>query len=346
MNMLVAIDEIGELRRQAVVASRLGSPFVANILEAGERQLRRAPATRALVTGWPGDASAAALAMRFNAAMHFLARQGMLPRLTALYRREHDDFDGAVGAALAARDNFIAEWMRNPPQTNEVSRSAAIVAALLVLREQTGLPVALHEIGSSCGLNLNLARYRHDLGGTAVGDPNSPVRVAPRWEGAPPPAQPLEVVSARGVDLYPLDARSAATRERLLAHIWADQTARSARLEAALDLARAHCPDVEQGDAVPWLAERLAEPQQQGVCRVVFHSMVLQYLDADARRAVGTMLAEAGARATPERPLAQIGFEWTADRSEVRLTLTVWPTGEARLLATCQAYGDWIRWRR
>jgi hypothetical protein len=344
MNMMAKIANHAELSRQAGIMRELGSPFVADVLEAGQRQLRQAPRTAALIADWPGNPAAAALAMRFNGALHALARKGSLPALSALYRREHQDFDGAIGRALAAEDGFVATWMRDPPQTNEVARAASIVAALMVARRATGCPAELLELGSSCGLNLNLARYRYDLGGVSAGVADSPVHIAPSWTGGPPPAAPVEVVGAIGVDLSPLDPADAPTRERLLSFVFADRRDRAQRLEEALALAQIHPPRVDRANAVSWLAERLHAPQREGVCRVVFHSMVLQYLAPIDRRAVEDMIRRAGERASSDRPLAWISFEWTPDRREVRLMLTCWPNGEVRHLATCHPYGDWIRW--
>jgi hypothetical protein len=331
MNMMAKIADQSELSRQARIARELGSPFVAAVLEAGNRQLGQAPRT--------------ALAMRFNGALHALARRGMPPALKSLYRREHEDYDGAIGAALAAEDDFIAEWMRDPPQTNEVGRAAAIGAALMVARRKFGLPFELFELGSSCGLNLNLARYAYDLGGISAGAPDSPVRIAPEWRGLRPASAPIEVVAARGVDLKPLDAGDEKTRERLLSFVWADQPKRARRLQYALSLARRFPPRIDRADAASWLAERLDSPQQAGLCRVVFHSMVLQYLTGEDRMRVMEAIARAGARATADRPMAWVGFEWTPERSEVRLSLTCWPSGETRILAICHPYGDWIDWR-
>jgi hypothetical protein len=346
MNMIAHVAEPSELGRQAVVARALGSPFVAAILEAGERHLHRAPKTSALIAGWPRDPSASALAMRFNAALHALARRATLPALSALYRGEHADFEGTIAAVLAAEDAFIATWMLDTPQTNEVGRAAAIAAALMAARRKMGLPFELLELGSSCGLNLNLARYAYVLDGITAGEPDSPVQIAPVWEGWPPLYAPIEVVGARGVDLNPLDAGDEATRERLLSFVWADQQSRARRLEHALGVARRHPPRVEQGSAAPWLAQRLDDVQAAGVCRVVFHSMVLQYLTAQDRQTVIDSIRRAGNRATVSRPFAWISFEWTPSRSEVQLSLTCWPSGETSLLATCHAYGDWIKWLR
>jgi len=335
----------GEFSRQAGIARTLGSPFVAAVLEAGERHLSRAPRTEALIRSWPGDPSAAALAMRFNAAIHALARRGRPRRLESLYRRQHDDFDGAIAAAMASEDAFIARWMEQPPQTNEVNRAAAILSALMVAEQRFGLPFELLELGSSAGLNLNLAHYGYDLGGIAAGATGSPVQIAPTWHGEQPPHGVVEVIGARGVDLHPLDAADEATRDRLLSFVFADQPVRAERLRHALDLAQTHPPQITRADAVSWLADRLAEPQAAGRCRAVFHSMVLQYLGTDDRKAAIDLIAAAGARATAERPLAWVSFEWTQARTEVQLWLTCWPSGEARQLATCHPYGAWIDWR-
>ncbi|WP_294254738.1 DUF2332 family protein [uncultured Sphingomonas sp.] len=346
MNMIAPRTGIAEIARMARVAIELGSPFIGEVLSAGLRQLGRGPHSQALITHWEGDPASAALAMRFNAALHFLARRGNPPALAALYRHEHDDFDGAIGEALAQEDDLIAGFLRRTPQTNEVGRSGAIVAALMQVRHRFGLPFEILEVGSSCGLNLNLGRYGFDLGGALAGDRHSPVQVAPDWHGPAPQPAPLEVVSARGVDLNPLSAADPATCERLMAYIFADQPLRLHRLEEALGMARRHPPEIEKGDATEWLARQLAEPQAAGVCRVVMHSMVLQYLPPRDRAAVVAMIHDAGQYATPERPLAWVGFEWTETRSEVRLSLSWFPgQEERRVLATCHPYGNSVDWR-
>ena len=55
-------------------------------------------------------------------------------------------------------------------------------ARILRLAERgasAGLPLALHEIGSSAGLNLLFDRFHYHYGDTEWGDANSPVRLAP-----------------------------------------------------------------------------------------------------------------------------------------------------------------------
>lgn len=342
---LAAASPENELLRQADRCRAMGSPFIADILDAADRQLFLAPLTEAALRNWPGDPAAAAVALRINGALHALARRGFPPSLAALYRREHDDFDGAVAVALSRSDAFIADWIRHPTQTNEVARAAAIMSALMAAPLTRPMPFELLELGSSCGLNLNLDRYDYKLGSVCVGDPLSMVKIAPDWHGPPPADRPVSIAAARGVDLQPLRAWDAADRERLMSYVWADQPTRSKRLEQALKIAVMHKPRVDQGQAATWLADRLAEPQPTGHCRAVVHTMVLQYLDAGERQHLSAMMADAGAKATPDRPLIWIEFEWTPDRQTVELRLTSWPTGRSELLATCHPYGDWLRWR-
>tara|TARA_R110002126_G_scaffold10841_18_gene49823 strand:- start:65671 stop:66741 length:1071 start_codon:yes stop_codon:yes gene_type:complete len=345
MNMIAHPGGRSELRHQAQRARLLGSPFVAEVLAAADRQLAHAPRTSALIGHWQGDAAAAALGLRLNSAIHALARRGTPPILKALFDHRHDDFDAALATAFQTEDHFIANWMRSPTQTNEVGRAVALAAALMVVRRDTGFPAELLEVGASCGLNLNLDRYAYDLDGTSAGAPASPVLIAPAWSGSAPPAEPLEIVSARGVDLNPLDPRDEATRERLMSYVWPDQPRRAQRLEQALELARRAVPNVKRSEALAWLADRFAEPQTAGTCRVVIHSMVLQYFCPAEKEAFGNLFDDAGRSADVDRPLARIAFEWNAARSEVQLMLTLWPQGSTRLLAVCHPYGDWIDWR-
>ena len=130
-----------------------------------------------------------------------------------------------------------------------------------------------------------------------------------------------------------------------MAHVWADDPARSVRLEQALALAAHYLPQVDQGNAAAWLDRQLQAPRPDGACRVVFHSMVLQYLDARDRQKIIARIAAVGADATARRPFAWISFEWNESRREVQLLLTCWPDGQTRLLAICHPYGAWIDWR-
>lgn len=339
---------LGELGRQARVVEALGSSFTARVLAALDATLAMAPQCAAAFAAWPCDRAEAALAMRMNAALQFVARSERMPDLTELYRCQSGDFEGVIGRALARFDSELAQWLAHPTQTNEIARSAAFAAALKVAGEQFGMQFELLEIGSSAGLNLNMEHYRYTLGGRSFGPQDSPVHIAPRWRGAPPPDWQPEIASAQGVDLAPVNLADPQEREKLHAYIWADKKTRHIHLDLALDLAQAARPKVSQGDALDWLTVRLAARPVEGRCRVVMHSMVLQYIAPDRRGAIGHIIDEAIINAPPQSPLVQIGMEWSAPRDEVRLTLKSRArAGELRshLLAICHPYGDWIDWR-
>lgn len=87
---------ISELSRQSRVMRTMGTPFVADLLAAVDRQLDHAPHTARLIRSRGRTAASSAIAMRINAALHALARQGRVPLLSALYAGEHRRFDEAV----------------------------------------------------------------------------------------------------------------------------------------------------------------------------------------------------------------------------------------------------------
>lgn len=336
--------KLSALERQAAICRAMGSPFAAEVLDAAARVLDNATLTGLTVLGWPGDPDKAAVALRLGGGLHALARERSCLALTALYDAKSGDFDAAVREAVASHDAWLADWLASPPQTNEIGRSAAVMAGLMTIAARTGRTIELLEIGASAGLNLNLDRYAFDLGGVSAGDAASPISIAPEWRGPPPPHAPVSIAGRRGCDVAPLDAADPETATRLIAFVWADRPERIARLEAAIGLAARHPPVVDRADAVAWLAQRLARPQAAGVARVVFHTIVLQYLTRQARAEVGALVEAAGTRATPERPLAWLAFEWDGERSLVELVLRLWPGGGETLLATAHPHASWIAW--
>ena len=338
------------LLRQSEIARSLGSPLVGEILAAAHRQLHRAPQLEAMIIAWPVDPAASAMALRLNAGLHALARRCTFPDLSALYAGEHQMFDRAVGEALEWAEPTLLVWMGHPTQTNEVRRSSAFMAALSVLARRFGLPFELFELGASAGLNLLLDRYAYTLGGVSFGPPDAGLHLTPQWQGPPPPQTGVRIVAARGVDLRPLCLDDPHTRERLMSYVWPGDDDRSDCLRRAMAIAFDAAPVVDRASAAPWLAARLAEPQAEGTMRVIQHSMALQYLPGEELNTVIASLREAGARATPSRPLARIGLEWCRDRSQVLLCMTSWSgggadDGERRILASCHPYGATIAWR-
>ena len=346
---------VPQLVVEARKARAFGKPLAAALMMALARVMPRVPALHDRIEHWPGDLASDAVVFRLNAGLHALALAGKAGALERLYGLAGpatmiapDRLDAALVAVLQEHHEALLGWLAHPTQTNETLRVAGLVAALLELERGRSGPCEVLELGASAGLNLNFPLYAVELGEAAVCAPDSPVRLRPDWRGAALPAAPLTITGTRGVDLHPLDVADPADHDRLKAYVWPGETARAARLEAAIGLARRVPPQVEAGLASAWLARQLVGPQPAGVRRVVFHSMVLQYAAPAERAAIDAALALAGAAANPDRPIARVGIEWRADRKVVEIRISEWNgrerSGASRLAAVCHPYGEWIEW--
>jgi hypothetical protein len=227
-------------------------------------------------------------------------------------------------------------------QTNEVRRTAALVGGFLDVAGATGLPLRTLEIGASAGLNLRWDRFRYESDTGAVwGDPASPVRLAGGLPGALPFAVRTAVVARAGCDPSPIDPTTAAGQTKLLSFVWPDQHERFALVRAACDVAARVPARLDRAHGAAWIEAELAAPVP-GVATVVYHSIVMQYFAPDERDRFVAALADAGARATPDAPLAWLRMEPGGEQAEVRLT--TWPGGRERLLATTGFHGHPVRW--
>jgi hypothetical protein len=333
-------------RNQALFCERSGARVTAAVVRALEAALDRTTETGRRTLAWPGDprGSGDSVPLRLAGGMHALARRRVDPRLSRLYAGDLAGAQEIVADALRRFDGRLAPWLDSPPQTNETGRAAPIMAGLLLLAAEHGLPFELIELGASAGLNLNLDRFGYRLGETLAGDHASPVQLAPDWQGASPPAAPVRVATRRAVDQNPVRITDPAARERLIAYCWADQPERMARLEAALALADAYPPALGQGDAADFAEQVLAEPQAPGTCRVLYHTIFWTYLPPDKQARIRTALERASAGASPERPLAWLRYELNGQGGVAELHLQSWPGGEERHLATGHPHGSRVEW--
>jgi hypothetical protein len=220
------------------------------------------------------------------------------------------------------------------------------MAGLLVIADQTrGLPLALYEVGASAGLILMLDRYRHRLGATPAGAPDSPVLIAPEWEGSSPPDARLQIARRQGSDLEPLDVTDPGDRERLLAYVWADQADRLARVEAAIDIAAADPPQLDRAEAAEWTERTIELAPEAGITRVLMHAVAMQYAGQETRERISAHAERVGRRATADAPFAWLRFEADPefdDHGSLRLTL--WPGGTEEVLAMGDTHGERLRW--
>ncbi len=330
---------------QAQFCEALNSPLTAQVLRTLSDTLNDATRTGARILGWPGDPMADALKLRIAGGLNALARSRRDVELTQLYNDNAGHFPTVLKRILIEWDDWLFPWLDSPPQTNEVARSGALWPGLMEIARRFGPEIELLELGSSAGLNLNLDHFGYDLDGVKSGDPACPLQLRPDWHGPPPPSAQVNVVARAGVDQNPLDVLSPEIAERLLAYVWPDQLERLARAEAAIAIARQFPPAVERGDAADWIETRLSWPQAEGVTRVIFHSIVLQYLPREDRERVRTAIAAAGRQATTNRPLAWLYMEFRSKVStSPELCLQCWPGGEMETLADVHPHGATIHW--
>ena len=333
-------------RIQAGYGTAMAAPITARVCTALATALDRTSHTGTRTLDWPGEPVADALALRLVGGLHALARSGTDDALSRVFAGEvtaPEAVSATVAAALRTHDAQLSPWLDGPPQTNEGGRSAGLMTGLLHVAQAFGPRVDLLEIGSSAGMNLLIDRYAFDLGGVRKGPRDSPVLIRPDWRGPPPPDAAVEIVAVRGSDVAPVDATDAAQAARLAAYVWADAPERMERIERGIAMLRQTPVRIDQADAADWVEARLAEPQEAGVTRVLMHSVVWQYLGDARRERIRLMMDAAGARATPERPLAWVMMEPNRDLHRHEVRVRCWPGARGmELVALTHAHGAWV----
>ena len=341
-------DEAGNregFRRQRHFCTVMSAPITARICGALADSVDRTTRTGARILDWPGEPITDALPLRTVGGLHALDLAGVAPVLSRVFGGEIEDaaeIGRILKATFAAHDEALYPWLDGPPQTNEPGRSNALMTGLIEVARRHGPKLELLEIGSSAGLNLLIDRFRFDLGGVMFGPEDSTILLRPDWRGPPPPHVPVEIVSTRGVDIAPIDARDPAAAARLRVYVWADNPERIGRMSRAIAMISERPVRLEQGDAADWVEARLAEPQAAGVTRVLMHSVVWQYLGPERHARITAAMEAAGAAATPERPLAWVRLEPGATIGH-HVAVQSWPGHpEPLALAMSHAHGAWI----
>ena len=342
-----------QLRRQAVWCREMGSALYAALLEEAARDCEAGGPSWSVLDGHEDMSLGDALAIRFLGAVHRLVLEGGAPALAEHYPSAGGAFDPgdspwpAFQGVLAAHGPRLRELLLRPVQTNEVARCASLLGGFLTVAAETGLPLRLLEVGASAGLNLRFDRFRYESEGFAFGDPAAPVRLRNVFDGAAPRVRAALAVAERsGCDQAPVDAASEEGRLTLRSFLWADQTERRARLDAALGVAARVPVSLERAEACEWTARR-AVPER-GVATVVYHSIVMQYLGREGVRRFAQIVRDAGARATADAPLAWLYLEPSrrADGGwDHSVSLTLWPGGEPRVLALSSPHGPPVQWK-
>jgi hypothetical protein len=215
------------------------------------------------------------------AGLHYLVLKGEAPELAAIYP--------SVGGSGAAPNGRVRDFMAKAPpslwnklrdarvQTNEVDRSVPWMLVAAAAFRSRGIPFHFVEIGASAGLNLIGDHVPHDC--RFLGKDDQPVDPPVAWNGMPHAA-----VSRDGLDLFPRHLSNPEDRLWLKACVWAEDTARLARLDRAVD-AFLKLEGVEGGprltrcpfsQAPVWIMENLTPRAGEGL--LVFNSIATVYL--------------------------------------------------------------------
>lgn len=335
---------------QAQSCRALGSPFTADVLTICAGLLTLDTPVMKLIDGWDGDLSSAghSVPLRLAGGFHALVLTRQDAMLAGLYppnaMPSSDILAAALTAALKAHSEFLIDWMQSAPQTNEVARSAPLLAAGHFLGARFKMPLRLLELGASAGLNSFWDEISLDLNGQSFGPNQSALTLSPTWTGAPPQMADLKIHARSGVDLNPLDARNPKHRLRLMAYLWPDQPDRLERMQSALTLAEANPPELAKADAIAWLVAQLAEPAPN-VATVIYHTIAWQYFPAAQQREGTALIENMGARATNEAPLAWLSLEADGQDPGAAFTLRLWPGNHTVVLGRADFHGRWVDWK-
>lgn len=330
---------------QARACTALDSPFMGQLLTILAHHWPSDSAFVRLCTQWPGDLSpnGASLPLRIAGGLHALVLGGQDAGLAAHYPPNHASDEGltkAVLGALARHRDFLTDWIQSAPQTNEVRRSVALIAAAHWLGARYDLPFLASELGASAGLNLNWDRFALAVNGQTLGPDDPALILTPDWTGAVPAPAQVRVSERRGVDLNPLDPQDPDQTLRLLAYLWPDQPHRVTLTRAAIAV---QATPVDRGDAIDWLETRLAR-RPAGHLHLIYHTIAWQYFPS-ATQARGTALIEAaGAGATASTPLAWLRMENDGRADGAALSLRLWPGDRHITLGRVDFHGRWVRW--
>ncbi len=285
------------------------------------------------------------------AAAHYLLLRGSDDALKLFYadlvpqpNTQDDPYPIFRAFCLEHAEEIIKLVSTRRVQTNEVARCALFFPAFALIQQRIGAqPLALIEVGSSAGLNLNWDKYAYVYGARKVyGDVRSPVRLQCELRGAKRPVLPRELprVSSRlGIDLNPNDVFNDDAMLWLRALVWTEQSERAERLQNAIALARAFPPRLAQGDALE-LAPRAIQETPREIPVVLFHSFVLNQVPEAIRARYYARLAASSA----ERLVFDIAIEPSAWPAPMLLRTFRDGAETQETLATCDHHGRWLEW--
>jgi hypothetical protein len=338
------------LHVQGQVCAGLGSPMYGDMLDRMAADVEAGGVFATILSSHENDPGRLATPLRLLGGLHRLVLDGHAPTLRRWYPSTGGRWDVEAAwpdIALAAAEHAdqLHAALDQPPQTNEVGRSAALIGGLLIFAHRFGLPIRLFEIGCSAGLNLRADHYRYRYAGGQWGPIDSPVAIEDAWRGRLPPVAVLRIVERHGYDIAPLDATSRDGELTLLSYVWPDMAARLDRLRGAINIARRVAAPLHRRNAADAVANlRVADDR----LTVLWHSITWQYLAEGEETAVRAGIDALAAQARNGSPFVHLMLEphRRAPDSPVEFVVRArsWPAGDDVLLAECSPHGPPVTW--
>jgi hypothetical protein len=253
-----------------------------------------------------------------------------------------------VVAVARGQTAALRTALDQPPQTNEIGRSAALIGALLTLVRRFPFPVRLFEIGASAGLNLSADYYLYRFSGGQWGPADAAVVIDDAWRGRPPPDSNLRIAERHGYDIAPIDVTSNDATLTLLSYVWPDMPIRLQRLQAAIEVARRVPARLDRMSAATAVKQLRLAP---GTLTVLWHSVTWQYLTETEQQQTAAELVALGATADAAAPFVWLSLELrplhTPDEApqELLVQARCWPNNTDEILGTSAPHGLPVTWK-
>lgn len=225
-------------------------------------------------------------------------------------------------------------------QTNVVGRCAYLMPSFgIVSTHAGGQPLALIDVGTSAGLNLNWDRYHYSYSNQReFGPTDATVRLESRVMSSRFPELPEqypEVASRVGIDMAPVDLTNPDALLWSRSLIWPEHPHRARVFESAASVLTQNPPTLFAGDALDLLPGILdTVPDNASPC--VFHCHTLNQFTPPARESFREIIEKASA----ERAVYIVSQEGGTLEVSQRVS------GARNVLATanCDPHGWWVEW--
>jgi len=321
--------------QQSDAARENGSPLYADIARTAALDLSGVSALTDLLEPWARSRAGDMLPLRVLGAAHRLVLERAAPALAMWF----PSVGGVAPTNAAGRGACYAAWVEallahrsrvpallaSPPQTNDPGRGAGLSGMLAIVADTWAMPIRLHELGTSAGLNLRADLMRLVWSGGSSGPPDSPLTLHDAWRGGPmPPGTVPDVIERVGCDLAPVDVATTEGRLLLTSYTWPDQPARFERLRAAYELATSAPVELRHADMIDHLRSLSPVP---GTALVIWHSSTWMYLSAADRVEAQAQFERLGRLARPDAPVVHIAREYVGERLHARFAVVTqwWP---------------------